>query len=159
MNLLANRFNEEVRTIYIDPPFNKAQDAEYFYSVNYKDSTWVSLLQNRIMISKDFLCTKGNFFLRCNYEGNMLSRLLLDIVFGPSNFRNEIIVRRAEQSKGEFIKQFKGMKSMTVNYDNLYWYSADQTMRMEKISKPASEKRVEHIGTRFGKPKIDQNAI
>jgi adenine-specific DNA-methyltransferase len=140
LNLLANRFNEEVRTIYIDPPFNKAQDAEYFYSVNYKDSTWVSLLQNRIMISKDFLCTKGNFFLRCNYEGNMLSRLLLDIVFGPSNFRNEIIVRRAEQSKGEFIKQFKGMKSMTVNYDNLYWYSADQTMRMEKISKPASEK-------------------
>ncbi|MEM4571304.1 MAG: hypothetical protein QXY16_01235, partial [Nanopusillaceae archaeon] len=34
------KFKEKVQTIYIDPPFNKEQDADYFYSVKFKDATW-----------------------------------------------------------------------------------------------------------------------
>ena len=42
-----------MQTIYIDPPFNK-EDGDYHYLVNYKDASWISLLENRINISKDF---------------------------------------------------------------------------------------------------------
>lgn len=44
LNLLLDKYKEKVQTIYIDPPFNKEQDADYLYNVKYKDSTWMSLL-------------------------------------------------------------------------------------------------------------------
>ncbi|MGC8965179.1 MAG: site-specific DNA-methyltransferase, partial [Brevinematia bacterium] len=47
LNLLLNKYKEKVQTIYIDPPFNKEQDADYLYNVRYKDSTWISMLENR----------------------------------------------------------------------------------------------------------------
>ncbi|MCD6215120.1 MAG: site-specific DNA-methyltransferase, partial [Candidatus Desulfofervidus sp.] len=47
------KFREKVQTIYIDPPFNKEQDADYFYSVKYKDATWITLLENRLHLARD----------------------------------------------------------------------------------------------------------
>jgi len=47
LNTILPKFRERVQTIYIDPPFNKEQDADYFYSVKYKDASWVTLLENR----------------------------------------------------------------------------------------------------------------
>ncbi|HOK17642.1 MAG TPA: site-specific DNA-methyltransferase, partial [Candidatus Paceibacterota bacterium] len=47
LNTILPKFREKVQTIYIDPPFNKESDADYFYNVKYKDSTWASMLENR----------------------------------------------------------------------------------------------------------------
>ncbi|MEM5853803.1 MAG: site-specific DNA-methyltransferase, partial [Candidatus Aenigmatarchaeota archaeon] len=40
LNFLLDKYRGKVQTIYIDPPFNKKQDADYLYSVKYEDSTW-----------------------------------------------------------------------------------------------------------------------
>ena len=141
LNTILPKFRERVQTIYIDPPFNKEQEADYHYSVKYKDATWLTLLESRIRLGRDLLSNEGSIFVRCNYEGNMFVRLLMDDLFGADNFRNEIVVRRAEKAKGEFVKQFRMMKSMTVNYDNLYWYSRNANVRFKRITKPISEKR------------------
>ncbi len=92
LNLLLNKYREKVQTIYIDPPFNKEQDADYLYNVKYKDSTWISLLENRLRLARDLLNDRGSIFLRCDYNGNMYVRLLMNEIFGEENFRNEIIV-------------------------------------------------------------------
>ncbi|GAH71705.1 unnamed protein product, partial [marine sediment metagenome] len=42
LNLLLNKYKEQVQTIYIDPPFNKEQNADYLYNVKYKDSSWIT---------------------------------------------------------------------------------------------------------------------
>ncbi|MGB9809942.1 MAG: site-specific DNA-methyltransferase, partial [Caldanaerobacter sp.] len=42
LNTILPKFKEKVQTIYIDPPFNKEQDADYLYSVKYKDSSWIT---------------------------------------------------------------------------------------------------------------------
>jgi hypothetical protein len=139
LKTLLPKFRGQVKCIYIDPPFNLGSEADYYYSVNYKDAVWLSLLENRCRIGKEFLGKEGSFFLRVGHDGNMLARLLMNQILGPENYRNEIIVRRAEESKGEFVKQFKSMRSMTVNYDNLYWYSRDPEARFSHIVKPASE--------------------
>ena len=96
LNLLLGKYKEKVQTIYIDPPFNKEQDADYLYNVKYKDSTWVSLLENRLRLvkDKDLLSNRGSIFVRCDYNGNMYIRMLMNDVFGEENFRNEIEIRR-----------------------------------------------------------------
>lgn len=142
LNTLLPKFRERVKCVYIDPPFNLGEDADYLYSVNYKDAAWLTILDNRVDLSKAFIDrSAGSIFVRVGHDGNMLVRLLMNNIFGMENYRNEIIVRRAEESKGEFVKQFKGMRAMTVNYDNIYWYSVDPFIRFLKINKPIPEKQ------------------
>lgn len=140
LNTMLPKFRERVKCIYSDPPFNLGENADYEYVVNYKDAVWLTLLENRFSLARSCLTTDGAFFCRVGHDGNMLIRLLLNHIFRPENYRNEIIVRRAEEEKGELVKQFKTMRSMMVNYDNLYWYSVNPETRYPHIRKPAEKK-------------------
>ncbi|MEM5782596.1 MAG: site-specific DNA-methyltransferase, partial [Candidatus Aenigmatarchaeota archaeon] len=60
LNTILPKFKEKVQTIYIDPPFNKEQDADYFYSVKYKDSSWATMLENRLSLARDLLKDTGS---------------------------------------------------------------------------------------------------
>jgi len=124
LNTILPKFKEKVQTIYIDPPFNKDQNAEYLYNVKYKDATWITLLENRIRLAKNLLNDDGSIFVRCDYNGNMYVRLLMNDIFGEENFRNEIVVKRGSPKAGLFL-QFEKLKSIGVMYDNLYWFSKE----------------------------------
>ena len=65
----------------------------------------------------------------------------LNNTMGDENYRNEIIVRRAEKQKGELMKQFSNMRAMMVNYDNLYWFSKNEKARFNFIKKPLDKKQ------------------
>ena len=126
LNLLLGKYKEKVQTIYIDPPFNKEQDADYLYNVKYKDSTWISLLENRLRLARDLLSDRGSIFIRCDYNGNWLVRPLMNEIFGKENFRNEIVVGRTKTAP--YIgtapeKAGVSFKSLMVVYDNIYLYS------------------------------------
>lgn len=94
LNTILPRFREKIQTIYIDPPFNKEQEADYFYEVEYKNSTWATMLENRIRIARECIRDTGSMFVRCDYNGNWIVRPLMDEIFGRENFRNEIVVKR-----------------------------------------------------------------
>jgi adenine specific DNA methylase Mod len=115
LNTILPKFKEKVQTIYIDPPFNKEQDADYLYNVKYKDSTWITLLENRLKLARDLLKETGSIFVRCDYNGNMYVRLLMDEIFGEENFRNEIIIQRGLQTR-------KAEKKFLNKTDSLLFY-------------------------------------
>jgi adenine-specific DNA-methyltransferase len=115
LNLLLNKYKEKVQTIYIDPPFNKEQDADYLYNVKYKDSTWISMLENRLRLARNLLSEKGSIFVRCDYNGNWLVRPLMNEIFGEENFRNEIIIKRGLQTR-------KAENRLLNKTDSLFFY-------------------------------------
>ncbi|GAA4041412.1 hypothetical protein GCM10022281_23050 [Sphingomonas rosea] len=47
LRLLGERFREQVKAIYLDPPYN-ATTSEILYKNGYKHSSWASLMDNRI---------------------------------------------------------------------------------------------------------------
>ncbi len=126
LNTILPKFKEKVQTIYIDPPFNKEQDADYLYNVKYKDSTWITLLENRLKLARDLLKDTGSIFVRCDYNGNMYVRLLMNEIFGEENFRNEIIVKRGGAPISLLFKQFGELEKLGITYDNLFWFSKAQ---------------------------------
>jgi adenine specific DNA methylase Mod len=128
LNTILPKFKEKVQTIYIDPPFNKESDADYFYSVKYKDASWITLLENRLRVAKEILNLKGSIFVRCDNNGNWLVRPLMNEIFGKENFRNEIILKRGAPKSAMF-EQFDGIKSIGVMYDNLFWYTLNPDVR------------------------------
>ncbi len=122
LNTILAKFREQVKLIYIDPPFNLGTDSNFKYNVNYADAVWLTLLENRLVMAREFLEHDGSIFVRCDHNGNMYVRLLLNETFGPENFRNEIVIRRGSSKAGLF-NQFKEQKSLGVVYDNIYWFS------------------------------------
>ena len=115
LNTILPKFKEKIQTIYIDPPFNKEQEADYFYSVKFKDATWITMLENRLRLARDLLKDTGSIFVRCDYNGNMYVRLLMNEIFGEENFRNEIVVNR-------IVKKGFGADRFPTAIDSLFYF-------------------------------------
>lgn len=54
LNLLQQRYGNQVKCVYIDPPYN-AKSSEILYKNNFKHSSWLSLMENRLSLSKNLL--------------------------------------------------------------------------------------------------------
>jgi len=89
LNTILPKFKEKVQTIYIDPPFNTGSDFEYVD--RFQNSSWLSLMNDRIVLAKTFIHPKGLFFIHLDYNANFHGRILLNNIFDEKNFRNEII--------------------------------------------------------------------
>ena len=58
LSLLQERYREQVQCIYIDPPYN-TDASSIIYKNGYKDSTWSTLMDNRLEVSRNFLVDDG----------------------------------------------------------------------------------------------------
>ncbi|MCX7927602.1 MAG: site-specific DNA-methyltransferase, partial [Candidatus Omnitrophica bacterium] len=92
LNTILPKFKGKVQTIYIDPPYNTGKDFPYID--RFQNSSWLSLIFDRISLLYDFLNITGNFWLHLDFNSVHLARILLDDIFGRDNFVNEIIWRK-----------------------------------------------------------------
>ena len=102
LNLLQEKYREQVKCIYIDPPYNTDASA-ILYKNNYKDSSWISLMHNRINLAHFYLSKYGIICVAIDDEEVCELRLLL------SNFFNKqvgIVTVRSNpagrKTKGKF---------------------------------------------------------
>jgi len=58
LNLLLEKYREQVKCVYIDPPYN-SKTSEILYKNTYKHSSWLSLINDRLNIGKRILNTQG----------------------------------------------------------------------------------------------------
>ena len=58
LSLLQTRYREQVKCIYIDPPYNTSA-SEILYKNDYKHSSWLSLLNDRLHSADAFLSKEG----------------------------------------------------------------------------------------------------
>lgn len=133
---LQNKFYKQVQCIYIDPPFNLWQNADYAYKVNYKDANRATLLENRLRNAYALLSEEGSIFVRCDYNGNFIVRCLLDSIFGKENFRNEIIVNKSNQ-------QWEMDWRLNPATDFLFLYSKGKINPLRKSANRKEEKWLE----------------
>lgn len=84
LSLLNQRYKDRVQAIYIDPPYN-ATATEILYKNNFKHSSWLSFIENRVNKSRPFLKETGCLCLTIDdYEYHRLLFLLKDI-FGSNH--------------------------------------------------------------------------
>jgi adenine-specific DNA-methyltransferase len=58
LNTILPKFRGKVQTIYIDPPYNSAS-TEINYLNRFKHSSWIAMLDNRLVVSKRLLSQAG----------------------------------------------------------------------------------------------------
>lgn len=61
LNLLQERYREQIKCIYIDPPYNTGGDG-FIYRDNYQHSSWLSMTIERIKIASKLMHVQGVFF-------------------------------------------------------------------------------------------------
>jgi len=90
LNLLQERYQGQVKCIYIDPPYNRGTN-EFMYKDNYMHSSWLSMMYDRLSLSAFLLQDKGVIF--CSIDENERDNLQagLDLVFGRDNRVEELI--------------------------------------------------------------------
>lgn len=90
LNLLQERYNEQVKCIYIDPPYNTSSSS-IPYKNNYKHSSWGTLMNDRLALLKPTLTTDGAIFVSIDKLERTLLEHVLDLVFGANNRVEELI--------------------------------------------------------------------
>jgi len=61
LNLLQDRYKEQVKTVYIDPPYNTGSDG-FLYNDTYQHSSWLSFMYDRLAYAKELMSNKGVIF-------------------------------------------------------------------------------------------------
>ena len=84
LNLLTEKYRESLKTIYIDPPYN-TDASSILYKNNYKDSSWMSLMADRISVSRELLTDDGIFCVAIDDVEAANLRQLLQHLFNKEN--------------------------------------------------------------------------
>jgi len=132
MSHLLKDYRGKIDLIYIDPPFDSKadykkkvkikgldalSDSSVFEDKQYGDiwtnDEYLQFMYERIVILRELLSDNGSIFVHCDYRVTHLLRLILEEVFGKSNYVNEIIWGYAT---GGASKEFFGRKHDTIHY-------------------------------------------
>ena len=110
LNLIREMYHGRIKCIYIDPPYNTGP-SEILYKNEYKHSSWLSMMENRVSLSGIFMAPDGAFM--CAIDENEMLRLgmMLDCVFPPSEYEKNCLT---------VIHNPKGIQGGFVSVNNEY---------------------------------------
>lgn len=150
---IRERFTNKVKMIYLDVPYffkKKIAEDSFKYNSNFRMSTWLVFLKNRIEIARELLSEDGSIWINISDDGMHYLKVLVDSVFGSESFVGTI-PRKTRDGKSDvpfnFSQDFdwllvytKGVESdvivgrkierkyiVTEDFPDRPWRSADLT--------------------------------
>ena len=93
---LLNEYKGKIDLIYIDPPYLtgldfKTKDGNFAYTDKFTLDGYLQFIYERLYLMSLLLKDTGSIYVHVDYRTSAYIRLMLDEIFGDSNFRNEII--------------------------------------------------------------------
>ena len=134
-----------VKLVYIDPPFATKQEFrgsqdERAYQDKVVGAQFLEFLRRRLILLRELLTSDGCIFVHLDWKKGHYVKVLLDEIFGESNFRNEIVVRRTQKSYLE--RDY--ISSLNVGFDTLYLYAASGATRFAPVYRQQSVREKWH---------------
>ncbi|MBY0113635.1 MAG: site-specific DNA-methyltransferase [Phycisphaerales bacterium] len=90
LKALEAEFAGKIKCIYIDPPYNTGS-AFTHYDDGIEHSLWLSLIRDRLEILRRLLSDDGSLWVSLDDNEGHYAKVLMDEVFGRSNFVANII--------------------------------------------------------------------
>lgn len=169
LKLLSNNYREQVKCIYIDPPYNTGKDFVYSDKFNqdkkeywegaeitengYKidtnaetdgrfHSNWLNMMYSRLLIARQLLKEDGVIFISIDDNEVHHLRKLCDEVFGEDNFINEFIWKNGRTSSAIYTKEQEYILAYGKNVETLNFieYNGENEI--------ISDRAIKKIGTK-----------
>ncbi len=136
--LIKDKVKGKVKLVYIDPPFAtksdfKSSEGADSYSDKIDRAEFIENLRERIIYIREILADDGSIFVHLDWKMAHYLKIIMDEVFGESNFINEIIwyYRRWNIAANLFAR----------NHDNIFYYSKNKgRYTFNNLYIPKSEK-------------------
>lgn len=135
MSHLLKDYRGKIDLIYIDPPFDSkadykkkiklkgkevSNDQSAFEEKQYGDiwtnDEYLQFMYERLIVLRELLSASGAIYIHCDWHKSAQLKCICDSIFGPENFRNEIVwcYRTSLRSSGN---------SFGRDHDNILFYS------------------------------------
>ena len=114
-------WNDDIRpswkmAIADDYPAVHAVIAAVEQSATENEAAYIAFMAPRLLECCRVLKPTGSIYLHCGDHANSHLRLLMDAVFGPDNFRNELVWRRHSSNN-------EGTRRFGRSHDTIWFYS------------------------------------
>ena len=125
LNLLLEKYREKAQSIYIDPPYNTSA-SPILYKNEYKDSSWLTLMEDRVRLGKHFLKDSG---IQCttidDTEFHRL-RALITSCFGDDNIAGVVAIKNNPSGRST-------VKGFSIAHEYAIFSFASQRSRLGMI--------------------------
>lgn len=131
---------ESADLIYLDPPFftqdvqclNSGDNMKYSFNDKWKSmNEYLDFMKDRLIQCKRVLKATGSIFLHCDRNASHYLKVLMDEIFGVSNFQSEIIWSYKRWSNAK--------KGLLNNHQIIFFYSKTKEFKFNKIYTNYSE--------------------
>lgn len=132
LKALEQEFTGKIKCIYIDPPYNTGS-AFTHYDDGIEHSLWLSLMRDRLESLRRLLSDDGSIWISIDDNEVAYLRVLLDEVFGRTNFIATVIWEKVYSPKSS-------AKFLSENHDYVVCYAKDAS-RWQRNLLPRTEKQ------------------
>jgi DNA modification methylase len=143
--------DSSVDLIYIDPPFNSSRTYEVFWEEKremraFEDrhestAAYIDFMRPRCLELARVLKPTGTFYYHCDRHASHYVKVVLDQIFGPAGFINEIIWKR--QSSHNDAKQ--GSKHLGRVHDTILMYGKSKNYFFKHLYRPYDPEYVQNF--------------
>lgn len=135
MASLLKRYENKVKCVYIDPPYNRKEDKGNFYNDSFNHSSWLTFMKNRLELLWRFLANDGSIWISIGDDEAAYLKVLADEVFGKENFIAQIVWQKRYSRENreaigdvhEYIIVFAKNPQLFKETRNLVPMTGDQT--------------------------------
>lgn len=142
---LAEKYVGQVKLVYIDPPFNTSKTFAS-YEDNLEHSIWLTMMRDRLINLRKLLSEDGSIWIHLDDSENHRMRVLLDEIFGSSNFVAEFVWQKADSPRGD-------AERVSIDHDTILCYSKSQINKFNRMERTARD------NARFSNPDKDPLGI
>lgn len=119
LNLLQERYREQVKCVYIDPPYNTEQDRQqgkFIYKDSFESSSWLTLMGERIQSTLFLMRNDATFFDSIDHNEIASIKYLLESLFSKANFEGLISWRRRHNQPNDKTKMIGMVAEYIFSY-------------------------------------------
>lgn len=149
LHTLKKRYAGKVKLIYIDPPYNTGSDS-FGYNDSFNHSTWLTFMKNRLEVARTLLKDDGVIFVQCDDNEQAYLKVLMDDIFGRTNFESNIAWRRRHNQPNDKTKM------IALVAENILVYARNSVILKSNdafYTLPLSVDRVENYKNRDNDPR------
>ena len=122
--------NKKATLFYLDPPYGtgfdfQSRDLEHSYRDRMGQVAYLEFMRRRLVLMWECMAADGSIYVHIGHQMLAHLKMLMDDIFGSSNFRN-LISRRKCSSKNFTRKQYANLNDYILFYSKSKQYKWDQ---------------------------------
>ncbi|MDD5090721.1 MAG: site-specific DNA-methyltransferase [Candidatus Wallbacteria bacterium] len=90
LNLLQERYREQAKCVYFDPPYNTGGDG-FFYKDTYQHSSWLAGIQDKLIVAKSMQSQDGSVCVSIDDNEMVNLSILLSQLYGEDSRIADIV--------------------------------------------------------------------